>query len=110
GIEIDPDLLAARGYREPIEVRGTEMPRLIGYMQAGIYEMDNAVLTAASRLSTVSTSSVTIGTGSKSFVVEPGRGFAPGMLIYAEATGVQDQYMVGRVVSYDAATGALALD
>lgn len=110
GIEIDPDLLAARGYREPIEVRGTEMPRLIGYMQAGIYEMDTAVLTAGSRLTTVSTSSVAIGTGSKNFTVETGRGFAPGMLIYAEATGVVDQYMVGRVVSYDGDTGALQLD
>ena len=55
-----------------------------------------------------STSSVTIGTGSKSFTVETGRGYSTGQ--WLRATYDASNYVEGPVVSYDSGTGALIIN
>jgi hypothetical protein len=57
-----------------------------------------------------STSSLTVGIGSKSLTVQTGKGFAPGMVVkIAKTTTPRTVHMTAEIVSYDAGTGALAV-
>lgn len=76
----------------------------------------NAAASAASAIALDSTNatsstSVDIGTGSKSFTIETGKNFVPGMYVRivddaAPATNTMD----GTITSYDSGTGALVVD
>jgi hypothetical protein len=57
--------------------------------------------------SATSTTSNTIGTGSKSFTVQTGKGFIPGMSLSIARTAAPTNRMFCAVVSYDSGTGAL---
>lgn len=58
--------------------------------------------------SATSLSSVTIGIGLKSFVVQTSKGFTPGQaLIVARTSSPTTEYMTGQVVNYNPTTGAL---
>lgn len=57
-----------------------------------------------------STTSLTIGTGSKSLTVETGRGFAVGQALLIASTASPTNYMGGQVTSYDSGTGALVFN
>lgn len=58
-----------------------------------------------------STSSVAIGSGSKSFTVSGGKSFAGGMwLVLADDAAPSTNSMVGQVTSYDSGTGALVVN
>ena len=64
----------------------------------------------ASNLAGVSTSSVAIGTGAKSFTASTGKAWAAGTwLVIADASNAAN-YMVGTVTSYNAGTGALVVN
>lgn len=57
-----------------------------------------------------STSSLTVGLGSKSLTTEPGKAWATGAWLYVFAAAAVSNYMVGRVTSYDVDTGALVVN
>lgn len=57
-----------------------------------------------------STTSLSIGTGSKSLTVETGRGFAVGQALLIASTASPANYMSGQVTSYDSGTGALVVN
>lgn len=58
-----------------------------------------------------STSSVTIGTGSKSFTVETGKPWVPGMPLNIAVTASPSvNFMTATVTSYNSGTGALVVD
>jgi hypothetical protein len=59
---------------------------------------------------TTSSTSVAIGTGSKSLTVEAGKLFYTGQWLLATSTASPSNYMVGQVTSYNATTGALVLN
>jgi hypothetical protein len=60
--------------------------------------------------SATSTSSVTIGTGSKSFTIQTGKQFQVGQTIRIAYTTTPANYMDGQVTSYNSGTGALVVD
>ena len=57
-----------------------------------------------------STTSLTVGTGSKSLTTEPGKAWATGAWVYVFASAAVSNYMVGHVTSYNATTGALVVN
>lgn len=57
-----------------------------------------------------STTSLTVGTGSKSLTTDPGKAWATGAWVYVFASAAVSNYMVGRVTSYNATTGALVVN
>lgn len=70
---------------------------------------DQAQVFATQQLKASSTSSVTPGAGAKTFTIETGRSFVPGMYLVATSTGSPGTQMSGPVQSYDPATGALVI-
>lgn len=69
----------------------------------------SAALTNMATTST-STSSVVIGTGSKSFIVQAGKSYYTGMTVQAASTTNPTNWIIGTVTSYNSTTGALTLD
>lgn len=57
-----------------------------------------------------STTSVAIGTGSKSFTTQTGKNFYIGMPVRASNTTTPANYMDGQVTAYDSGTGALTIN
>lgn len=66
---------------------------------------------AAAGYSSASTTSLTIGTGAKSLIVESGKMFAPGQFVtVASASNPTVNYMFGQIQLYDRATGAMTVN
>lgn len=67
---------------------------------------------AAAGLATIaaSTTSLTIGTGSKSLTANTGCAFTAGMEVFIASTASSSNRMVGLVTSYDSGTGALVVN
>lgn len=57
-----------------------------------------------------STTSLAVGVGSKSLTTQAGKAWATGAWVYIFAAAAVSNYMVGRVTSYDAVTGALVVN
>ncbi len=57
-----------------------------------------------------STTSLTIGTGSKSLTVDTGKGYAVGQAVMIASTAGPTNYLTGQVTSYDSGTGALVVN
>lgn len=57
-----------------------------------------------------STTSVLIGTGSKSFTIQTGKSIVPGMSLKIAYTTSPGNWLLGDVTSYDTATGALVIN
>lgn len=72
-------------------------------------EMSNRAAAVGAGLVAVSISSVTIGTGSKSFNVGTGKGFSAGMWLTAVDAGNSANSLTGSVTSYNSGTGTLVL-
>lgn len=72
----------------------------------------NALATAMNlnATSSVSTTSLTVGTGTKSLTVEASKSFLPGMSVQIAYTTTPSTWMHGEVISYNAGTGALVVD
>lgn len=65
---------------------------------------------AAVDFTATSSTSVTIGTGTKNFTIETGKAFVANQRLNIADTGnPQTNYMLGDVVSYDSGTGALSV-
>jgi len=60
--------------------------------------------------SATSTSSLTIGTGSKSLTIETGKGFTVGQPVLIASTAAPANYMNGQVTAYDAVNGAMTVN
>lgn len=69
----------------------------------------NLILNLSGLLAT-STTSVAIGTGSKSFTVETSKAYLAGQSVRVYSTASPANYMLGTVTSYDAGTGALVVN
>ena len=75
------------------------------------YGDDLADSNGVANYSATSTTSVAIGTGSKSFTVETGKRFVAGtFLTIADSAAPTTNYLYGQVTSYNSLTGALVFD
>ncbi|SDF83830.1 hypothetical protein [Thalassobaculum litoreum] len=97
-----------RGHLTTITVNGQSYQRWEGMWQAGIRELNTRITGVGSTLTATSTTSETIGAGSKALTIQASKGFAAGNIITAFQTGTPTNYMTGTVDSYDSGTGALA--
>lgn len=100
--------LAGLGYKTVIPAAYNAMATLSTAMVAEANVAVSSTLLNSSV--TTSSSSNTIGTGTKSFAVQTGKSFPIGMI--ARATDVSDtaNYVSGAVQSYDSGTGVLVID
>lgn len=57
-----------------------------------------------------STTSLTIGTGSKSLTIETGKGYVAGQAVLIASTAGPTNFMTGQVTSYNSGTGALVVN
>lgn len=71
---------------------------------------DAIVAQAASSNYGSSTSSVAIGTGSKSFTIEAGKGFQVGQFVIVASTASPANFMNGQITAYNSGTGALTVN
>lgn len=94
----------------PNEFSG-EMDVFLASMQ-GFADDANALEQAMELVATTgtSTTSMTVGVGSKSLTTAPGKAWATGAWVYVFAAAAVSNYMVGRVTSYDVDTGALVVN
>ena len=60
--------------------------------------------------SATSTTSLTVGTGSKSLTIEAGKSFAVGQPVVIASTAGPTNYMTGQVTSYNSGTGAMVVN
>lgn len=73
-------------------------------------ELTSVSLALGLSLSATSVTSNTVGTGSKSFTVETGKGLLPGQSIVIARTAAPTNRMFGIVTSYNSGTGALVFE
>lgn len=59
--------------------------------------------------SATSTTSVTIGTGSKTFVIQTGKAFSVGQFVIVSDQTTPANYMVGQVTAHNSSTGSLVI-
>ncbi|MBL0720185.1 hypothetical protein JI742_09815 [Piscinibacter sp. Jin2] len=81
-----------------------ELPRFIDQTNAALAALQAQFLTG------VSTSSVSIGTGNRTFASQGGRAWPVGQWLVATALAAPANFMVGQVVSYNSSTGLLVLN
>lgn len=68
------------------------------------------LLVASAGFSATSTTSLAVGTGSKSLTIQTGRSFVVGSkVVIAETAAPQTNYMAGSVTAYNSGTGALVV-
>ncbi|MFO0271356.1 MAG: hypothetical protein ACK53W_12580 [Gemmatimonadota bacterium] len=106
---IDPDLLREYGYNETVVYGGYELPRFLAYMLAGINQAGLSITAAGTGFVGTSSTSTTIGTGSKSLTIEAGKGFVSGMTVVAWDATDPTRFIAGEVTSYNPGTGALVI-
>ena len=94
----------------PNEFSG-EMDAFLASMQ-GFADDANALEQSLQLVATTgtSTTALTVGVGSKALTTQAGKAWATGTWVYVFAADAVSNYMVGRVTSYDAVTGALVLN
>ncbi|MBS0370764.1 MAG: phage tail protein [Proteobacteria bacterium] len=92
------------------ETFAEEMDAFLGALPTFQAELNGLGSAFALSVSSVSTTSLTIGAGLKTLAVQTGRGFAPGMDVVCAWPGGPTNRMIGTVFSYDAETGNLVMD
>lgn len=91
-------------------VRAADINDAFDAVSAGFDDVTTALVTsAAASVNGTSTTSVSIGTGTKNFTASTGKGWAVGQILIAVSAGTPTAHMVGQVASYNSSTGALAL-
>ncbi len=92
-------------------VRAADLNDALDAVSAGFDDVQTDLLTAAAAsLAGTSTTSVSIGTGSKSFTASTSKGWSVGQLLVAASAGTPTAYMVGQVTAYNSSTGALTIN
>lgn len=76
---------------------------------------NNAATSASSALNApgtnaTSTTSLTVGTGSKSLTIQTGKAYTVGQFLILANTPTPSNYMQGQITAYDSGTGALTVD
>jgi len=85
----------------------TQLPATIPAFNAEIERVNNF---AFGSYSATSTTSLVIGTGSKSLTVETGKGFTIGQPVLIASTAAPSNYMSGQVTAYNSGTGAMTVN
>jgi hypothetical protein len=88
----------------------SEMDDFLAALPTFVDELNSFASTAVLAVSATSTSSVVLGTGLKTFTVQTGKGFLPGMDLVAAYTVTPTIRMLAVVYTYNSATGELVLD
>lgn len=114
--EREPDFDGPRDIR-----KGTLIPVIAGTHANNIFEVTAAdpitvgttsitfsAILATEKLSATSTTSLTIGTGSKTFTTQTGKYFEEDNYVLAVSDGSPGNYMIGQVTSYS--SGSLTID
>jgi hypothetical protein len=109
GLGINPALLPNYGYNEPVTYGGYVLPRFVAYMLAGINQAGLSITAAGTGFVGTSSTSTTIGTGSKSLTIQAGKGFVAGMVVVAWDAADATRFIAGEVTSYNTGTGALVI-
>lgn len=86
------------------------LPTFVTEANATASAMDAALQTSMLGVTATSSTSLTIGTGSKTLTVETNKGFVVGMSLKIASTATPNNYMIGTVTSYTSGTGALAVN
>lgn len=97
--------LRGGGYRDRFVPALAQMVAVAGR----VVDNSQAILNAPGTSAT-STTSLTIGTGSKAFTIQTGKLFSIGQFMVAASTADPTDYMVGQVIAHDSGTGALTLN
>lgn len=79
------------------------------YAELTVFAAEMEALAGAAFTGT-STTSLAIGTGSKSFTTQTGLSFSAGQFIVAASASGPTNYMVGNITSYNTGTGALVMN
>jgi len=111
GVPVDPDRLSGKGYLTPTTMSdSTVLPYFVAvaraYSQAATEARDGALAIFAGNSGTPNT----IGSGSKSFAANTGKGWAPGSTLVAFSSSGPANALYGRVTDYNSTTGALVLE
>ena len=85
----------------------TQLPATIPAFNAEIERVNQF---AFGSYSATSTTSLTVGTGSKSLTIETGKGFTLGQPVLIASTAAPSTYLSGQVTAYDSATGAMTVN
>lgn len=96
-------------FREDVDTFfGTQLPTFTTEMNE---EIDRINTISAGSYSSTSSSSVTVGTGSKTLIIESGKGFAIGQfIVVAETSNPTSVYITGQVTAYNSTTGSITLE
>jgi Phage Tail Collar Domain len=73
-------------------------------------EIDRINALGAGSYNSTSSTSLTVGLGSKSLTVETGKGYVAGQAVMIAQTNDPINYMTGQVISYNSTTGALVVN
>lgn len=104
GNDYTPDDFADRGHIEEVTRDGETMQRWQAMWYDGLKDMGKA-------LTTTSASSVSVGTGSKTFVLAADRPFAEGAFIIAARTSAPTTtWLHGQVTDYDSETQTMIVN
>lgn len=91
-------------------VRAADLNDALDAVSAGFDDVQTDLLTAAAEsINGTSTTSISIGTGSKSFTASTGRGWSVGQFLIAASAATPTAYMVGQITAYNSSTGALTI-
>lgn len=85
----------------------TQLPATIPAFNA---EIDRVNQFAFGSYSATSSTSLTIGTGSKTLTIDAGKGFAVGQPVLIASTASPTNYMSGQVNAYNSGTGAMTVN
>jgi len=85
----------------------TQLPATIPAFNAEMERVNNF---AFGSYSATSTTSLSIGTGSKSLTIETGKGFTIGQPVLIASTAAPSNYMNGQVTAYNSTTGAMTVN
>jgi len=88
----------------------SDMDAFLSWMAIYSGELQTAGSAFGMSITAASTTSLVIGTGSKSLTIAADKGFVPGMEIVAAYTTTPSNRMLGTVTSYNATTGALVVN
>lgn len=87
-----------------------DMDAFLAWMAVFSGEISVAGTAFGQSITATSTTSLTVGTGSKSLTIGADKGFIPGMEIVVAYTTTPTNRMTGTVTSYNATTGALVVN
>lgn len=106
-----PDVFSARAdaFLAALPDFGDEANAIAVYFDAQVETVEDLVASAG--YSGTSTSTVTVGVGSKSLTTQPGLSYVPGAwVLIADSTAPSTNYMIGTVTSYADNTGAMLVN